>query len=64
MPKGRFLPIPNSDQSGGIEDIHIIFVARVTVFDPNLVGVFPLKPRPSKAEFRSEFVRMKDSKPT
>jgi hypothetical protein len=63
-PKGRFLPISNSDRSGGIEDIHILLVARVTVFDPNLVGVFPLKPWPTKAESRSKFVRMKDSKPT
>jgi hypothetical protein len=64
MPKRCFLSISKSDGSGGVEDIHIIFVARVTVANPNLVGVFPLEPRPPKAESHSKFTRMKDAKAT
>jgi hypothetical protein len=64
LPKRCFLAIPKSDGSGGIEDVHIFVVARVTVANPNLVGVFPLEPRPPETESRSKLGGMKDAKTT
>jgi hypothetical protein len=51
MLKGCFLLIPKSD--GG---------AQVTGADPNLVGVLPLEPRPTKPECRRKFVQVKHPK--
>jgi hypothetical protein len=61
--KGVF-PISDSDGGGGVEDIHIILVARVSITHPNIVGVLPLQPRPTKPKFHSKFFGAKDSKTT
>jgi hypothetical protein len=63
MPKRGFAPIPKGDDCGGIEDFHIFVVAWVAGSDPNLIVVFPLKPRPTKAKSRGLFLQVKHSKP-
>jgi hypothetical protein len=49
MQKGCLSSIPKGNGSRYIEDPHVVPCARVSIPNPNFIGVLPLKPRPSKA---------------
>jgi hypothetical protein len=58
MPKGGFSTITESDFGGGVEEFHVIVIARVAGSRPNFVLVFPFKPRPTQTERHGKFVQM------
>jgi hypothetical protein len=54
MPKQGLSIVPNSDSSGGIEDVNVLFGARVAGANPNFIGLRPFKPRLSHTQSRSK----------
>jgi hypothetical protein len=61
FPKRSFIPVPQRDFCGRIEDIQIVFDARVVGARPNLVQIRPLHPRPTKPESRNKLAQVQHS---
>jgi hypothetical protein len=62
MPKRGFPYVAKSNDGGGIEDFHILLVAWAPILDPNLVGILPLQPSPTKSKCRGKFSHVRNSK--
>jgi hypothetical protein len=58
MPKGVLTAIANCDGGGGIEDLHVIFIARVAGARPYFSVVLPLKPRPAETKSHCKFIHV------
>jgi hypothetical protein len=62
MPKRGFSPVSYRDDSGGVENLHVMLRARVPGSRPNLRRILPLQPRPTEAKGRRKFIHVQDAK--
>jgi hypothetical protein len=60
MPKGRLLPISQSDSDCGVEEIHVFPGARVAKTHPNFIFILPFKSWPPQAKGRGKLLHMKN----
>jgi hypothetical protein len=63
LPKRGFVAITQRDVSNGVENFHILFGTRVTGSRPNFIGLFPLKPRSTKAKGHDKLAQVKNFEP-